>query len=307
MSDTVLDIKDLKKTYATGAEALKGINLSIKKGEIFGLLGKNGAGKTTMIEIICGLVQKTSGSISVLGHDHEKDYRFARAKLGLVPQEIQIDGFATVSENVRASRGYFGLKPNQALFESILKSLQLWEKRDQASLTLSGGMKRRLLIAKALIHEPEILFLDEPTAGVDIELRKDLWDYVGEINRAGTTIILTTHYIEEAQRMADRIGIIDRGELLLVREKNQLLDELGKKKAIVTLAKPLTALPDALQKIGAILDAEKHTIHFDYSSDKDSVDQFLQIIHTSNLKIHDITTERTSLEDIFVDLTAKKI
>ena len=246
----IIHISKLAKTYATGFQALKGVDLDIRRGEIFALLGPNGAGKTTLISIICGIVNASSGSVRADGHDIVTDFRLARAKIGLVPQELSTDMFETVWSTVSFSRGLFGKGKNDAHIEKVLRELSLWEKKDSKIMTLSGGMKRRVLIAKALSHEPQILFLDEPTAGVDVELRRDMWAMVRSLRATGVTIILTTHYIEEAEQMADRIGIINKGEIVLVEEKAALMEKLGKKQLILELQRPLETIPEALAELG---------------------------------------------------------
>ncbi len=296
----IVSIKGLSKTYASGFVALKSVDLEIKRGEILALLGPNGAGKTTLINIVCGIVKPTSGTVIADGHDIQRDYRRAREAIGLVPQELSTDAFETVSATVRFSRGLFGKRRDDAHVEKILKALTLWDKRDNKIMTLSGGMKRRVLIAKALSHEPSILFLDEPTAGVDVELRHDMWKMVRGLRESGVTVILTTHYIEEAQEMADRIGVINKGELLLVEEKAALMKKLGKRKLIVELAEPLAQAPAN----GTLSDDKKTlTLTFDAGT---TVGPMLGELNKAGVQIADVRTEETSLEDIFVGLVHGK-
>lgn len=268
---SIISVSDLSKTYATGFQALKRINLDILRGEIFALLGPNGAGKTTLISIICGIVNATEGSVSVDGHDIVSDYRAARSMIGLVPQELTTDAFETVWNTVSFSRGLFGKAANPAHIEYVLKALSLWDKKDSQVMTLSGGMKRRLLIAKALSHEPQILFLDEPTAGVDVELRKGMWKVVRTLRDSGVTIILTTHYIEEAEEMADRIGVIARGELILVENKDELMNKLGKKQLVLHLHDRLDAVPESLAAYGLEIGADGQELIFTYDTHGKSV------------------------------------
>jgi ABC-2 type transport system ATP-binding protein len=300
----ILQISKLNKKYQSGFEALKGIDLSIAKGEIFALLGENGAGKTTLISIICGIVTPSSGVVLVNGHDIVSEYRQARSLIGLVPQEISTDSFETVMNTVTFSRGLYGKAPNPELIEKILKSLSLWDKRNSKIITLSGGMKRRLMIAKALSHEPQILFLDEPTAGVDVSLRKDMWDLVRGLKNAGTTIILTTHYIEEAEEMADRIGIIRKGELMLVEEKLTLMKKLGKKELTLQLQQPLMSIPESLMLPGLTLSADHLELvySFDTQSDQLGIAGLLQRLSDQGIAFKDLNTTQSSLEDIFVGL-----
>jgi ABC-2 type transport system ATP-binding protein len=302
-----ISIKNLSKTYKSGFHALKAINLDIQPGEIFALLGPNGAGKTTLISIICGIVNASSGSVSANGHDIVSDYRHTRKLIGLVPQELTTDAFETVWATVSFSRGLFGLAANPAHIESVLKSLSLWDKRDAKIMTLSGGMKRRVLIAKALAHEPRILFLDEPTAGVDVELRRDMWQLVRQLRASGVTIILTTHYIDEAEEMADRIGIINQGELILVEDKQALMQKLGRKQMAVALARPLRAIPKALARPGLSLsDDGSHLIYvYDAKGGDTGVDAVLTAIARAGLSYSDIETKQSSLEEIFVELVRK--
>ncbi len=300
----ILQISKLNKKYQSGFEALKGIDLSIAKGEIFALLGENGAGKTTLISIICGIVTPSSGVVLVNGHDIVSEYRQARSLIGLVPQEISTDSFETVMNTVTFSRGLYGKAPNPELIEKILKSLSLWDKRNSKIITLSGGMKRRLMIAKALSHEPQILFLDEPTAGVDVSLRKDMWDLVRGLKNAGTTIILTTHYIEEAEEMADRIGIIRKGELMLVEEKLTLMKKLGKKELTLQLQQPLMSIPESLMLPGLTLSADHLELvySFDTQSEQLGIAGLLQRLSDQGIAFKDLKTTQSSLEDIFVGL-----
>jgi ABC-2 type transport system ATP-binding protein len=300
----ILEIAALTKTYASGLQALKGIDLSIGKGEIFALLGPNGAGKTTLIGVVCGIVTPTSGTVSVAGHDHVREYRAARARVGLVPQELHTDMFETPWRTTSFSRGLFGLARNDGHLERVLRDLALWEKRNDRIMTLSGGMKRRVMIAKALAHEPEILFLDEPTAGVDVELRREMWALVRRLRESGVTIILTTHYIEEAEEMADRIGVINKGELVVVEEKRALMRKLGKKQLTVQLAKPLEALPAELAGLGFVLKQAGSTLEytFDSAGEGAAVPALLERIGALGLAYRDLSTHQSSLEDIFVSL-----
>jgi ABC-2 type transport system ATP-binding protein len=300
----IISIKDLSKTYATGFEALKQVNLDIRRGEIFALLGPNGAGKTTLISIVCGIVNATTGSVTVDGGDIGRDYRRVRAMIGLVPQELTTDAFETVWNAVSFSRGLFGKAPNPAYVEKVLKALSLWDKKDSKIMTLSGGMKRRLLIAKALAHEPTILFLDEPTAGVDVELRKDMWQVVRELRATGVTIILTTHYIEEAEEMADRVGVIAKGELILVEEKAELMRKLGKKQLVLQLSAPLEAIPAELRahQLDLSPDGRELTFTYDTHAGRTGITALLNDMRTANVGFADLNTSQSSLEDIFVDL-----
>jgi ABC-2 type transport system ATP-binding protein len=304
----ILSVEGLTKTYASGLEALKGIDLAIEKGEIFALLGPNGAGKTTLISVICGIVTATSGRVTVAGHDHARDYRAARAKIGLVPQELHTDMFETPMRTASFSRGLFGLPPDAAHIEKVLRDLSLWEKRGDRIMTLSGGMKRRVMIAKALAHEPEILFLDEPTAGVDVELRRDMWALVRGLRDSGVTIILTTHYIEEAEEMADRIGVIRKGELVVVEEKAVLMKKLGKKQLTVHLQSPLAALPADLAALGVVLKDEGGTLEyvFDSAQEGTGIPSLLARLGAMGLAYRDLNTSQSSLEDIFVSLVHEK-
>ncbi|WP_425991691.1 ABC transporter ATP-binding protein [Brevundimonas sp. TWP2-3-2] len=300
----VIDIKGLSKTYASGLQALKPIDLQIGKGEIFALLGPNGAGKTTMISIICGIVTASTGTVTADGHDIKKDYRQARMKIGLVPQELTTDAFETVLATVTLSRGLFGKAPNPAHIEQVLKDLSLWDKKDSKIMTLSGGMKRRVMIAKALSHEPDILFLDEPTAGVDVELRRDMWNLVRRLRESGVTIILTTHYIEEAEEMADRVGVILKGELILVQDKTELMKMLGKKTLTLNLQDPLEVLPPELAEWDLTLRDEGNELEFvfDSNAEKTGVPSLLRRLSDLGIAFKDLNTRQSSLEDIFVSL-----
>ncbi|MCZ6585287.1 MAG: ABC transporter ATP-binding protein [Gammaproteobacteria bacterium] len=299
-----ISIKNLSKVYATGFEALKRINLDIDHGEIFALLGPNGAGKTTLISIICGIVNPTDGSVTVDGHDIISDYRAARAMIGLVPQELTTDAFETVWATVSFSRGLFGRPSNPDHIEKVLKSLSLWDKKDDKIMTLSGGMKRRVLIAKALSHEPRILFLDEPTAGVDVELRKAMWDVVRALRATGVTIILTTHYIDEAEEMADRIGVISHGEIILVEEKAELMRKLGKKQLALQLHEPLDRIPIALSAYHLELSEDGNELIYTYDtqSERTGITGLLSDLSQAGVKFKDLNTTQSSLEDIFVSL-----
>ena len=303
----VIQISNLSKTYKTGFSALKNINLEIKRGEIFGLLGPNGAGKTTLISIICGIVNKSSGTVLVDGHDNVTDYKAARTLIGLVPQELTTDAFETPWATLSFSRGLFGLPSNPAHIEKVLKQLSLWEKKDEKIMRLSGGMKRRVLIGKALAHEPRILFLDEPTAGVDVSLRKDMWQVVRELRDSGVTIILTTHYIDEAEEMADRIGVINKGEMMLVEDKATLLHKLGQKKLTLQLAKPLKAIPLKLKPHKLLLseDGKSLTFTYDTHAEKSGIAGLMDDVRAAKIEISDLQTTQSSLEDIFVNLVQK--
>ncbi len=303
---TILSITDLRKSYAGGFEALKGVNLEIAEGEILALLGPNGAGKTTLISTICGITTATSGSVTVGGHCIEREYRAARAMIGLVPQEINLEPFETVMNSVRFSRGLFGKPRNDALIDDILKKLSLWDKRSSQIKELSGGMKRRVLIAKALSHEPRVLFLDEPTAGVDVELRKDMWDVVRELRESGVTIILTTHYIEEAEAMADRVGVIAGGEILLVEEKSDLMARMGKKELQVFLVDPLATVPEALDQHELRLGEDGHSLIYTYDvkAERTGITTLLNDVAAAGLVLSDVSTRQSSLEDIFVGLVS---
>ena len=301
---TILDVKDLRKAYADGFEALKGVNLQIEEGEILALLGPNGAGKTTLISTACGITTATSGTVTVGGHDTIRDYRAARAMIGLVPQEINLEPFERVRNTVKFSRGLFGKPANPALIEKILKQLSLWDKRDSQIRELSGGMKRRVLIAKALSHEPRVLFLDEPTAGVDVELRRDMWEIVAELKRDGVTIILTTHYIEEAEAIADRIGVIAQGEILLIEDKDKLMTRMGKKELEVQLTAKIDAVPASLQSEALRLKEDGTALIYTYDtrSERTGITKLLSDVAAAGLVLSDVVTRQSSLEDIFVDL-----
>lgn len=301
---SIISVKDLTKTYASGHVALKTINLDIREGEIFALLGPNGAGKTTLISIICGIVNPTSGTVTIDGHDIARDYRACRAMIGLVPQELSTEMFETVWATVSFSRGLFGKKKNPAFVEKVLRDLSLWDKKDSRIMTLSGGMKRRVLIAKALVHEPRVLFLDEPTAGVDVELRKDMWATVRELRENGVTIILTTHYIEEAEEMADRVGVITKGELILVQDKTELMSKLGKKQLTLDLQKPLDAVPAALaaHKLELASGGNALVFTYDTQADRTGITALLNDMREAGIGFKDLSTSQSSLEDIFVDL-----
>ena len=303
----ILGIRDLRKSYDNGFEALKGVTLEIEEGEILALLGPNGAGKTTLISAICGIVTPTSGTVTVGGHDIAHEFRAARAMIGLVPQEVALEPFETVWNTVRFSRGLFGKRRDDALVEKILRQLSLWEKKDNQVKELSGGMKRRVLIAKALSHEPRVLFLDEPTAGVDVELRRGMWDVVAQMKAEGVTIILTTHYIEEAEAIADRIGVIARGELLLVEDKARLMQQMGKKQLEVQLRSPLDRVPDALAAYGLDLNDEGRSLVYTYDTraERTGITSLLKDIADAGLVLRDVQTRQSSLEDIFVDLVSE--
>ena len=300
----IVNIKGLAKTYASGHVALKRVDLAIEKGEIFALLGPNGAGKTTMISIVCGIVTPSEGTVTVDGADIVRDYRTARTRIGLVPQELYTDSFETVMATVRFSRGLFGRAPDPAYLERILRELSLWDKRDTKIQELSGGMKRRVMIAKALSHEPQVLFLDEPTAGVDVELRRDMWALVRRLRETGVTIILTTHYIEEAEEMADRVGIISGGELILVEDKAALMTKLGRKTLTLTLAQPLETVPAALSAWPLTLHDDGHALlyEFDAAADHSDVPALLRALDEAGIAFKDLNTRQSSLEDIFVGL-----
>jgi len=310
MSDTgrVIRVQGLNKTYAGGFEALKDVDLEIDEGEIFALLGPNGAGKTTLINIICGIVNKTSGSVLVNGFDNVDNFRQSRSQIGLVPQELSTDTFESVAATVSFSRGLFGKPPDPAFIEATLKSLSLWDKRDNIIMTLSGGMKRRVLIAKALAHEPKVLFLDEPTAGVDVELRQDMWDLVRKLRESGVTIILTTHYIEEAEKMADRIGVINHGEIVLVQEKARLMQELGKKQLYLALDEPLDTIPASLGAYDLQFGVSNAEIVYDYDTraEHTGITSLLGDLSDAGIRFHDVKTRQSSLEEIFVGLVNKK-
>ena len=302
--DVIVAVSGVSKTYKTGFQALKQIDLTLRRGEIFALLGPNGAGKTTLISIICGIVNPSSGTIRADGSDIFRDYRAARTKIGLVPQELSTDAFETVWATVNFSRGLFGKPPNPAFLEKILRDLSLWEKRDSKIMALSGGMKRRVMIAKALSHEPTILFLDEPTAGVDVELRRDMWEMVRGLRENGVTIILTTHYIEEAEEMADRIGVINKGEIILVEDKTELMRKLGKKQLTLSLQQPLEAVPTALAAYRLdIADNGNQLVYtFDAKDDPEVLSRLLHDVGEAGIGFKDLQTSQSSLEDIFVSL-----
>lgn len=301
---SIISVQGLTKTYASGFHALKGINLDIRRGEIFALLGPNGAGKTTLINIICGIVNPSLGTVLADGHDVVKDYRAARSKIGLVPQELSTDAFETVWATVNFSRGIFGKPPDHAHCEKVLRALSLWDKRDAKIFALSGGMKRRVMIAKALSHEPQILFLDEPTAGVDVELRRDMWNMVRGLRESGVTIILTTHYIEEAEEMADRIGVIRNGEIILVEEKQALMAKLGKKQLHLQLQHPLAAIPVELASMQLELsdDGNELVYTFDAQSEQTGIAVLLRKLDEHHIDFKDLQSSQSSLEDIFVNL-----
>ena len=304
MSQNQIIINNLSKVYDNGFKALKKINLSIKKGEIFAMLGPNGAGKTTLISIICGIVNPTSGKVSVDDYDIIDDYRETRSRIGLVPQELTLEQFETVFNNISYSRGLYGKKPNPEYIEKILKQLSLWDKKDLKLRQLSGGMKRRVLIAKALSHEPSILFLDEPTAGVDVELRKEMWKAVEKLRESGVTIILTTHYIEEAEAIADRVAVINHGEIIIVDEKKELLKKMGEKKLTIDLHEKAETIPESLKKYDLELSKDKLSITYTYDvqNQRTGITNLLQDLRDQGLKLKDIKTEQSSLEKIFVNL-----
>jgi len=305
---TIISVSNLSKTYAGGHQALKNLNLDIKRGEILALLGPNGAGKTTLISIICGLVKATTGTVTVDGFDNVSDFRKTRSTIGLVPQELTLGAFDKVINTLKFSRGLFGKKPDQAYLEQLLKDLSLWDKRNSEILALSGGMKRRVLIGKALAHEPNILFLDEPTAGVDVELRKDMWTLVKKLRESGVTIILTTHYIEEAEEIADRVGVISDGELLLLDDKQSIMHKLGKKQICIELEKSITAIPDSLSNWLLVLSDTGNQLTYTYDPLNSNADitGLLDAIKQAGLSLKDINTSQTSLEEIFVSLVKKK-
>ena len=304
MLNNQIAINNLSKVYKNGLTALKNINLNIKKGEIFAMLGPNGAGKTTLINIICGIVKPTSGEIAVEGFDIIDDYRETRSRIGLVPQELTLEQFETVFNNVSYSRGLYGKKPDPAHIEKVLKQLSLWDKKDRILRQLSGGMKRRVLIAKALSHEPQILFLDEPTAGVDVELRQEMWKVVENLRETGVTIILTTHYIEEAEAIADRVGVINQGEIIVVEEKKELLKKMGQKTLTIELQDEIIKIPDSLSKYGLNFGANKISLIYTYNlkEKQTGITNLLQDIKDAGLKLRDLKTEQSNLEKIFVSL-----
>ena len=301
---TVLSVTGVSKTYATGFTALKPVDLDVRRGEIFALLGPNGAGKTTLISIICGIVRRSSGTVTVDGHDIDRDYRAARSTIGLVPQELTADSWETVYNAVAYSRGLFGKAPDAAHLEKVLRALSLWDKKDAKAITLSGGMKRRLLIAKALSHEPRVLFLDEPPAGVDVELRKDMWEMVRKLREDGVTIFLTTHYIEEAEEMADRVGVISKGEIILVEEKAELMRKLGKKQLMLELREPLAEIPEALEKFRLELaeDGVQLTYTYDIKAERPGIASLLRDLDALKIQFRDLDTQHSSLEQIIVGL-----
>ncbi|WP_377509169.1 ABC transporter ATP-binding protein [Octadecabacter sp. R77987] len=301
---SIVEVRSLRKAYDNGFEALKSVDLDIEEGEIIALLGPNGAGKTTLISTVCGITRPTSGTVTVGGHDIITAYRGARNLIGLVPQEISLEPFEKVINTVRFSRGLFGKAPDEAYLEKLLRQLSLWDKKDSKVMALSGGMKRRVLIAKALSHEPRVLFLDEPTAGVDVELRKDMWEIVAELKKTGVTIILTTHYIEEAEAIADRIGVINKGEILLVEGKDALMARMGQKHLRIELTEPLDAVPAALAKHGLTLAEGGQSLiySFDATKERTGITALLQDVQTAGLHLADLQTQQSSLEDIFVGL-----
>ena len=298
----IIQISHLSKNYPNGLSALNNINLEINKGEIFALLGPNGAGKTTLISIICGITNASSGSILVGGYDTITQFRKARQQIGLVPQELTLSAFETVWHNVCFSCGLFGKKVDKDYIESLLKKLSLWEKKDSTLMSLSGGMKRRVLIAKALSHQPDILFLDEPTAGVDVELRRDMWEQVSKLKESGVTIILTTHYLEEAEEIADRVAIIDKGQITLVEETSTLMNNLGKKQIILHLCSPLAKIPDALKEFHLDLDHDQLIAHYDPKKNEFLIPKLIETLQTQNIPFYDISTKQSTLEEIFVNL-----
>jgi ABC-2 type transport system ATP-binding protein len=304
----IISVKDVSKTYKSGLQALKPINLDIMQGEIFALLGPNGAGKTTLINIICGIVTPSSGTITADGHDIQRDYKQARKKIGLVPQELHTDAFERVIDTVTFSRGLFGFPANPAHIEKVLRDLSLWDKKNEKIMALSGGMKRRVMIAKALSHEPKILFLDEPSAGVDVELRRDMWEMVRALRQNGVTIILTTHYIEEAEEMADRVGVINQGELILVEEKTALMRKLGKKQLTLELPAPMAKVPEGLNGYNVELASEGRQLvySFDAQANDTGIPAFLKRLTELGVDFKDLHTEQSSLEDIFVSLVHRK-
>jgi ABC-2 type transport system ATP-binding protein len=305
----VISVRNLSKTYATGFQALKRVDLEIRGGEIFALLGPNGAGKTTLINIICGIANASAGTVTIDGYDHVRDFRAARDLIGLVPQELHTDAFETVWATTSFSRGLFGKPKNPAVVEKVLKELSLWDKKDSQIITLSGGMKRRVLIAKALAHEPRILFLDEPTAGVDVELRKDMWQVVRALRASGVTIILTTHYIEEAEEMADRVGVINKGELILVEEKAELMRKLGKKQLTLHLAQPLAAIPETLSAFNLSLSEDRRdlTYTYDTQAERTGITRLLAGLSAADIRFRDLETTQSSLEDIFIGLVRAEL
>ncbi len=304
----IISVSNISKTYASGFTALKGVNLDIERGEIFALLGPNGAGKTTLIGIICGIVNASGGTVTVDGHDIVRDYRASRSLIGLVPQELHTDAFETVWATVSYSRGLFGKPKDPAIVERVLKDLSLYDKKDSQIITLSGGMKRRVLIAKALAHEPQILFLDEPTAGVDVELRKDMWQVVRKLRDSGVTIILTTHYIEEAEEMADRVGVINKGEIILVEKKAELMRKLGKKRLTLQLQKKVDAVPSSLAAHNLALSADglEITYSYDTQAERTGITTLLDELRSAGIRFKDLRTTQSSLEEIFVNLVRQE-
>ena len=304
----VISITGLDKTYAGGFQALRNIDLEIRRGEIFGLLGPNGAGKTTLINVVCGIVNPTSGSVLVDGHDIVTGFRQTRAKIGLVPQELPTDTFETVINTLRFSRGLFGHKADDAHLEKVLRSLSLWDKRDTMIMHLSGGMKRRVLIAKALAHEPEVLFLDEPTAGVDVELRQDMWNVVELLRQEGVTVILTTHYIEEAEQLADRVGVINHGQIIIVEEKTKLMQDLGKKQLMLHLYDQLDAVPSQLDRYALELSEDRRELTYTYDTkgEHTGITDLIHALRDAGIRFNDLQTKQSSLEEIFVDLVKRE-
>ncbi|MDH3577822.1 MAG: ABC transporter ATP-binding protein [Gammaproteobacteria bacterium] len=304
---TVIDIRGLTKTYSGGFEALKNVSLAINKSEIFALLGPNGAGKTTLINIVCGITRLSQGEVLVDGHDIVSDFRLTRAKIGLVPQEMPTESFETVWNTCRFSRGLFGKAANPEHLAKVLKSLSLWDRKDTKSMELSGGMKRRVLIAKALAHEPDILFLDEPTAGVDVELRQDMWNVVKALREEGVTVILTTHYIEEAEQLADRVGVINHGEIILVEEKDRLMREMGKKQLTLHLYEQLNTVPASLNKYELELSDDRQALIYNYDTkgEHTGITDLIKELRDAEIRFNDLQTSQSSLEDIFVDLVHK--
>ena len=300
----IISIAGLNKTYAGGFQALKDVNLEINKGEIFGLLGPNGAGKTTLINIVCGIVTKSAGTVTVDGFDHVEDFRETRSRIGLVPQELPTETFETPYNVCRFSRGLFGKPDNPEHIEKVLRSLSLWDRKDEKIMMLSGGMKRRVLISKALSHEPDVLFLDEPTAGVDVELRQDMWNVVQSLRESGVTVILTTHYIEEAEQLADRVGVITNGELILVQDKTSLMQEFGKKELVLNLSESITTIPDGLSdyKLELSEDGMELTYHYDTKQERTGITSLLSAMNAAGIHFNDLSTSQSSLEDIFVGL-----
>ena len=304
----IISIAGLSKTYAGGFQALKDVDLNINKGEIFGLLGPNGAGKTTLINIVCGIVTKTAGTVTVDGFDHVSDFRETRSRIGLVPQELPTETFETPYNVCRFSRGLFGKPDNPEHIEKVLRSLSLWDRKDEKIMMLSGGMKRRVLISKALAHEPDVLFLDEPTAGVDVELRQDMWNVVQSLRESGVMVILTTHYIEEAEQLADRVGVITNGELILVQDKTSLMKEFGKKQMVVNLSESITAIPGGLSdyKLELSEDGMELTYHYDTQQERTGITSLLSEMNAAGIHFNDLSTSQSSLEEIFVGLVNKK-